>query len=90
MNVHKMREFGKPAECQSASSNVSEAPRDGPNWVSEDSGRKVPRRERQEKQKSRHRRHHSVENAPDQGSRDDTTLGVLRIDRPRMSSDAEK
>ncbi|KAI3829775.1 hypothetical protein L1987_03903 [Smallanthus sonchifolius] len=63
-----MRGFGIPAQCQSASSNESEAPSDGPEWVSEDTGQRMSRRERQEKLKPRHRRHRSVENAPDPDS----------------------
>ncbi|XP_071687696.1 uncharacterized protein [Rutidosis leptorrhynchoides] len=63
-----MKGFGTSSQRQATSSNVSEAPSDGPEWVSEDSGQKVSRRKRQEKQKSRHRRHRSVENAPDPDS----------------------
>ncbi|KAK1428421.1 hypothetical protein QVD17_17255 [Tagetes erecta] len=61
-----MRGYGTPGHCQSGSSNVSES--DGSDWVSEDTGQRVPRRERQEKLKPRHRRHRSVENAPDPDS----------------------
>nr|XP_043610400.1 CRIB domain-containing protein RIC7-like [Erigeron canadensis] len=64
-----MREFGTPVQCQSTtSSHASEAPSDGHEWVSEDSGQKMSRRERQDRIKSRHRRHRSVENAPDPDS----------------------
>lgn len=62
-----MREFGSPAQCQSASRDMSDAPSDGPDWASEDSSHRISRRE---KLKHRHRRHRSVENALDPDSRD--------------------
>lgn len=58
-----MRGFGTPEQSQFASPDVSEQS-DGPEWVSEDSGQRVSRRDRI---KARHRRHRSVENMNSEG-----------------------
>ncbi|XP_024974536.1 CRIB domain-containing protein RIC7-like isoform X2 [Cynara cardunculus var. scolymus] len=73
-----MREFGSPAQCQSASRD--EAPSDGPDWASEDSSHRISRRE---KLKHRHRRHRSVENALDPDSRNKDSPDRSRQPRRR-------